>query len=389
MLLALLLSPAYVHASDPVSVAYSVLSEIEETRTRVEPILVNADAYGTGASRFYTGSVVYTVHHYYPESGYRLFRPANVSGLLYEVDGLPLIHFTISLNTTVGWWTTVLTLTNEREPDKYIFLRVQVRREHTYIGNILLSHTKVVVTWGLVVFNGTSWSLRGELAWLNFPWGNESLRFTVVPCFYEHNSQLIYGFAVRMEQGSIRYVHTATGDIAYTFLPLSNRTSADLAQNLLSLYKWYVFIGSGAAYVTRTMIYSDGVISSRNVSSVTVNYTVQDPLVLAVRVNAEKLMELYASGMLPVYDSPRFLVEQEDVATPRIIHVLAMGLMPVGVALVLGYFMRKFRVSSTVVGLIVVCVSSILMYTLFSNAAFIVLLLISSLMIVSLKWGEA
>ncbi|MEM4501095.1 MAG: hypothetical protein QW512_03070, partial [Thermofilaceae archaeon] len=153
----------------------------------------------------------------------------------------------------------------------------------------------------------------------------------------------------------------------------------------------YVFIGSGVAYATRTMIYSDGVIVNLNVinvSSVTVNYTVQDPLVLAIRVNAEKLMELYASGMLPVYDPAKgFMVEQEENAMQRM-STLMMGLVPIGVALVLGYFMRKFRVSSTVIGLIVVAVSSILMYTLFSNAAFIVLLLISSLMIVSLRWGE-
>ncbi|MEM4501511.1 MAG: hypothetical protein QW512_05210, partial [Thermofilaceae archaeon] len=85
-----------------------------------------------------------------------------------------------------------------------------------------------------------------------------------------------------------------------------------------------------------------------------------------------------------------FLVSEleEDTLMQRM-STLMMGLIPVGIGLVLGYFMRKFRVSSTVVGLVVVAVSSILMYTLFSNPAFVVLLLISSLMIVSLKWGEA
>ncbi|MEM4501258.1 MAG: hypothetical protein QW512_03915 [Thermofilaceae archaeon] len=382
MLLALLISSVYVHASDPVSVAYSILQEIEESRTRVDPILVNTNAYAVRTSIYYAGSVVYVPEYYYPQGG-GFYRPANVSGLLYTVHGLPLVHFAISLNMSDYWATTVLTMTNEREPDKYIFLRASVDRFATFYV--------IDLRWGVVRFNGTAWHMIGNYTVLYITGSpNETLQFTVVPCFYEHQGDLIYGFAIRVQHRDRRYTYMATGDIAYTFLQLANRTAADLAQSLLSLYRWYVFVGAGAAYVTRTMIYSDAVITSRTVSSVTVNYTVQDPLVLAIRVNAEKLMELYASGLLPVYDPTRgFIVEQDESAMVQRMGTLMMGLVPLGISLVLGYFMRKFHVSSAITGLIVVCVSSILMYTLFSNIAFIVLLLISSLMIVSLRWGEA
>ncbi|MEM4500915.1 MAG: hypothetical protein QW512_02140 [Thermofilaceae archaeon] len=387
LVLALLISSMHVHASDPVSVAYSILQEIEESRTRVEPVLINVDAYVHAGEYVYSGYTRFTYYSTY--GGGLMYISVNASGVYYTVDGLPLVSFSYVFNASVtGTYYTVFTMSNEYEQNRYMYFRLQVNPITIY------GLSFIWLTWGVKAYNGTQWVDEAVVSYSLSARINETytLRAAVVPCFYEYSGDLIFGFAVQLVLEESRRVVVAVGDVAYSFLPLANRTTVELADVLLRLYRWRVFIGAGVGLILAGTMYRDVVYTRSLYDEITFNYTVISPAVFAVRVNAEKLMELYASGLLPVYDPHAgFLVsEKEDpLMLMQRTGTLMMGLVPLGISLVLGYFMRKFRVSSTVVGLVVVAVSSILMYTLFSNPGFIVLLLISSLMIVSLRWGEA